>query len=182
MLVQPIPYGSNDYTSDDPGNSSTGTGTYAIVPAKKIIFNPPPTKINPNTIISVDTDVADARVFVTMDNTEPNFKNKNQDWTGRRFIFNSNAHLRAYAFDSQGTVLAKGAATYTIRWARPSNENIDDLLAAFHKHREPKLQPYLQYHPEDVTAAIEDYTEIPLEDDESTLAPDSSDTSPVIPE
>lgn len=147
VLVQDIPYGRNDYDYDEDGTSDTGSGMYQIVPAKKIIFNPTPGVIRRNTIVSVDTDAPNARVFVTYDNSVPDYSKPEQDWTGKRYLLARNYHLRAYAFDPQGTVVAKGAATYTVPWVRPVDEDLTDFLLDFNAHKELSVQPHLEYNP-----------------------------------
>lgn len=149
VIIQPIPYGINDYDYDEGGTSDTGAGTYQIEPAKKIIFTPEPGIIVRNQIVTVETDAPNAKVYVTTDNSVPDYSKPSQDWTNRRFTFSKSYHLRAYAFDSAGTIVAKGAATYTVPWIRPNDENLDELLAEFQEHKEVSVQPHLLYHTED---------------------------------
>lgn len=157
LIVQPIPYGSDDYSKPEDGTSNTGSGTYRIVPAKKIIFNPPPGQIDSGTIVTVETDAANTEVFVTTDNTVPSYGNKSQNWTGKKYVFRRNYHLRAYAFDSTGTVKAKGAATYTIRWIRPKNEPADNTIKDILAHAQSSTQRYLQYRDTDDVPRIQEY-------------------------
>lgn len=149
------------------GSGSSGSSTvgvdYMIVPAKKIIFKPAPGLIDVGTTISVTTDADDARVFVTLNNKYPDFKDKTQDWTGKSYVVTKNQHLRAIAFDTKGNAVAKGAATYTIPWIRPAREPIDAIYNLMKKYREPSQQSYLMYHPEsDSEIVVEEY--VPSQD------------------
>lgn len=160
IQLKPIQYGIDDYTSGESGTSNTGTGSYEIVPAKQIIFTPTPGLVPKGTIVSITTDAPNARIFVTFDNTVPNFHNSSQDWTNKRFVFDRNYHLRAYAFDESGTVVARGAATYTIPWVRPSFEQADQAIEDIRAAQTLSQQYYLQKH---TSVTVEDIVEYELD-------------------
>lgn len=156
-VLTPIPCGVDDYASQEGGVSSIGAGTYRIVPASKIIFSPTPGRVASGSILSIQTDARDARIYATFDNTAPNFEKPSQDRTGRRYSITRNLHVRAWAFDNSGSVLAKGAATYTIPWVRPNREPADEVVNAIREHQETNIQPYLEYHPKSLAEKLVQY-------------------------
>ena len=160
-LIQPIPIAGGDTPEPEP----EPTVTYVLVPAKKIIFNPEPGLVELNTMLSVSTDAENAKIFVTTDNTVPDPTKSYQNWTGRSVQLRGNYHLRAVAIDKDGNIIAKGAATYTIPWIRPSNEPIDAIVYRIREHQEKSLQPYLMYHPESDIPSIERYNEVKNSDE-----------------
>lgn len=159
LMIQPIPVLGGG--GDVPSTSTT----YVLVPAKKIIFDPVPGLIKPGTVVSVSTDAENAKVYVTVNNTFPDPGVPSQNWTGKKFIFNKNYHLRAAAFDKKGEVVAKGSATYTVPWIKPDKEPVDEIILKMKKHRETSMQSYLMYHPEDKIASVEKYIEFEESDE-----------------
>lgn len=143
--------------------SGTIEDSYELVAAKKIIWDPEPGLVDVETRVRVTTDAEGATVYLTANNAVPEYGKTGYDMTNSRFVITRNHHLRAYAFDSEGKIVAKGAATYTIPWVPPKPEPISSIRTAILEHQKSSLRPYLMYHtPELEKDEADEITEAPI--------------------